>query len=70
MLQSIPQQRDDGWAVTTPDRANFAATFLPQFNRWLDENYEYHNTHAVLVEHAGKLAFERYLDGQDLQFNE
>jgi len=65
MLDTKPLQLQDGW----PDIGFYEAQFDPQplsdLTQWIEENYEYQNTHAVLIEHAGYLVYELYLEGQD-----
>ena len=63
MLNTIPLQLQDGWSVASPVQANLDVQSLSDLTRWIEETYEYHNTHAVLIEHAGHLIYELYLDG-------
>ena len=65
MLNTIPLQLQDGWSIASPVEANLDAQSLYDLTRWIEETYEYHNTHAVLIEHAGHLVYELYLKGQD-----
>ena len=65
MLNTMPLQLQDGWSVASPVQANLDVQSLSDLTRWIEETYEYHNTHAVLIEHAGHLVYELYLKGQD-----
>lgn len=65
MLNTIPLQLQDGWPVASLDRASLDVRSMSGLTRWIKENYEYHNIHAVLIEHAGHLVYEVYLEGQD-----
>jgi CubicO group peptidase (beta-lactamase class C family) len=65
MLNTIPLQLQDGWSIASPVEANLDVQSLSDLTRWIEETYEYHNTHAVLIEHAGHLIYELYLDGED-----
>lgn len=61
---AIPPQRDDGWKVGRPEEAGFSSAGLEELSRELAAG-TFTNTHAVLVEHDGRLVFERYFDGPD-----
>ena len=65
VLNTKPLQLQDGWPVASPVEANLDARSLSDLTRWIEETYEHHNTHAVLIEHAGHLVYELYLKGQD-----
>ena len=65
MLNTIPLQLQDGWSTASPVEANLDVQSLSDLTRWIEETYEYHNTHAVLIEHSGHLVYELYLKGQD-----
>jgi CubicO group peptidase (beta-lactamase class C family) len=65
MLNTIPLQLQDGWSIANPVEANLDMRSLSDLTRWIEETYKYHNTHAVLIEHAGHLIYELYLDGED-----
>jgi CubicO group peptidase (beta-lactamase class C family) len=65
MLNTMPLQLQDGWSIASPVEANLDVRSLSDLTRWIEEIYEYHNTHAVLIEHAGDLIYELYLDGED-----
>ena len=65
MLNTKPSQLQDGWPVARPDEAFLDARSLTELTQWIEETYEYQNTHAVLIEHAGRLVYELYLRGQD-----
>lgn len=65
MLNTMPLQLQDGWSIASPIETNLDVQSLSDLTQWIEENYEYHNTHAVLIEHAGNLVYELYLKGQD-----
>ena len=65
MLNTKPLQLQDGWPVSSYDQAYLDDQAMSGVTRWIEENYEYHNIHAVLVEHAGHLVYEVYLRGKD-----
>ena len=64
-MNTNPQKRHDNWPVTTPERASLDPQALSDITRSLASSYEYPNVHAVLIEHAGHLVYEHYLEGQD-----
>ena len=70
MLNTIPLQLQDGWPIASPDETYLDARSLSDLTRWIEETYEYQNTHAVLIEHAGHLVYELYLKGQDGVFGD
>lgn len=61
---SAPAQRDDGWAVAKPSEAGFDPAALAALSETI-ESGEIRNVHAVLVAQAGRLVYERYLEGRD-----
>ena len=65
MLNTIPLQLQDGWSIASPGEANLDVQSLSDLTGWIEETYKHHNTHAVLIEHAGHLIYELYLDGED-----
>jgi CubicO group peptidase (beta-lactamase class C family) len=65
MLNTTPLQLQDGWSIASPVEANLDVLLLSDLTQWIEETYEYQNTHAVLIEHAGHLVYELYLEGQD-----
>ena len=69
-LNTKPLQLQDGWPVASAVEARLDARALADLTRWIEETYEYHNTHAVLIEHAGHLVYELYLKGQDGSFGD
>jgi len=68
-LDTKPLQLQDGWPVASPGEAHLDARSLSDLTQWIEETYEYQNTHAVLIEHAGHLVYELYLEGQDSRFD-
>ena len=65
MLNATPLQLQDGWPVASLEEAHLDALAIADLTQWIEETYEYHNTHAVLIEHAGYLVYELYLQGKD-----
>lgn len=59
-----PPQLSDGWAVAAPEDAGFDAGALAKLTKRIRNN-EFPNTHAVLIEHDGRLVYEQYFDGTD-----
>lgn len=70
MLETQPLRLKDGWPVASFNMANLDARSMSDLTRWIEENYEYHNIHAIVVEHAGYLVYEVYLGGQDSRYYE
>ena len=70
MLKTKPLQLRDGWPVASYEEAHLDSESMSGLTRWIKENHEYHNTHAVLIEHAGHLVYEVYLEGEDQRFYE
>ena len=65
MLNTTPEKLQDGWLVARPEEANLDFNTLAEITMALESGYEYPNVHAVLIEHAGRLVYELYLDGED-----
>ncbi len=65
MLNTTPLQLQDGWSIASLEQAHLDARDISDLTRWIEESYEYHNIHSVLVEHAGHLVYEVYLEGMD-----
>lgn len=59
-----PVQRDDGWAVASLGQAGFDETAMLELTRAI-RGGDYPETHAVVVEHAGRLVYEAYFKGED-----
>ena len=70
MLKTTALNLRDGWPVTSPGEAGLDSRSLAEITAWIEEIYEYQNTHAVLIESAGQLVYELYLKGQDGVFGE
>jgi CubicO group peptidase (beta-lactamase class C family) len=60
----VPAQLDDGWTVGTLAAARLDADSIAAITRAIEDG-EYPNTHALLVEHDGKLVYEAYFAGTD-----
>ncbi|MEM6677980.1 MAG: serine hydrolase [Pseudomonadota bacterium] len=63
-IDSAPELRTDGWHVGRPSQAGFDPEALSTLIDRI-ETGEIPNVHAVLVEHDGRLVFERYFSGAD-----
>ena len=59
-----PEALDDGWATAAPSEAGFDPSGLEELTRAV-ESGAIHNVHAVVIEHAGRLVYERYFKGPD-----
>ena len=70
MIDTNPIRRQDGWPVATPGEAGMDAGVLAEITAMLDDDFEYPNVHAVLIEHAGKLVYEHYRQGSDGVFGD
>ena len=63
-VSNPPSERDDGWQVGTLAEAGFDLDVMHDLDRKLD-NKQFTNVHMVVVEHGGKLVYEKYLSGTD-----
>lgn len=63
-LDKAPREMRDGWSVARPSTAGFNPQKLANLTKKLEAG-EIHNVHAVIVEHDGKLIYERYFSGSD-----
>lgn len=59
-----PEDIGDGWITMAPSKAGFDPARLAQLTSSIARG-DIHNVHAVLVEHAGALIYERYFSGPD-----
>lgn len=59
-----PQQEGDGWAVASPRDAGLDEVALVQLTEAIRSG-EIRNTHAVVIEHSGRLVYEEYFAGKD-----
>jgi CubicO group peptidase (beta-lactamase class C family) len=59
-----PPALDDGWAVGAAGASGFDEAALARLSQDI-ETGEFPNTHALLVEHDGRLIFEEYFEGSD-----
>lgn len=64
-LDSPPIRLDDGWSVAAPAEAGLNPAALAQLIDQIDSAASIPNVHAVIVEHKGRLVFERYWRGKD-----
>lgn len=63
-----PPRLDDGWRVTTPEKAGFERTTLDALTQriaGLDPRTQPHLIHSLLVSHQGALVYEEYFYGHD-----
>lgn len=65
MLNTTPARLQDGWLIANPEEAYLDLKWLSEITQAINNGYEYPNVHAVLIEHAGRLVYELYLDGED-----
>lgn len=63
-FDAAPETRDDGWRVDRPSTGGFDPKALAALTERIQAG-EVPNVHAVLVEHDGRLIFERYFRGRD-----
>jgi CubicO group peptidase (beta-lactamase class C family) len=63
-IEAAPPVLTDGWRVAAPAEAGFEPGALAALTADLDAG-AYPNTHAVLIEHDGRLVFEEYFEGDD-----
>ena len=63
-LDRAPADLGDGWAVGKPSHAGFDPEALASLVADIDKGV-LPNVHAVLIEHDGRLVFERYWPGDD-----
>lgn len=63
-VTSAPLQRDDGWPVATLAEAGLDPAALAAIVEKIDDGW-IPNVHALLIEHEGRLVFERYWPGED-----
>ena len=61
---SPPVQREDGWPVAAAGTAGFNEASLAALTQAIRDG-KHLNTHAVLVEKAGRLVYEAYFEGAD-----
>ncbi len=65
----IPVQRSDGWRIGKLTDSGFDETAFRKLTADLKAGV-FPNTHAVLVEHDGRLVYEQYLAGRDERWGE
>ncbi len=63
-ITTAPSALADGWAVAKPTEAGFDPQALAELVDKVDLGW-IPNVHALLIEHQGKLVFERYWPGED-----
>ena len=64
-----PVQREDGWSVAAAGTAGFNEAALAALTQEIRDGVSL-NTHAVLVEKAGRLVYEAYFEGPDERLGE
>jgi CubicO group peptidase (beta-lactamase class C family) len=64
-----PPELSDGWRVARPSEAGFDPVALAALTDAI-EGGTIPNVHALVVERAGRLVFERYFDGEDERWGE
>lgn len=63
-IDTTPTQLDDGWEVGETAGVGFDPEFLSTLVEKIDSGW-IPNVHAVVIEHDGRLVFERYRAGED-----
>ena len=66
---SPAQKLDDGWSISTPGASGFDTVLMQRLDEKLELG-EFVNAHIVVIEHDGKLVFEKYLSGEDQNWGE
>ena len=61
---AAPTSLSDGWTVAAPKEAGFDETALAELTKSI-KGGGFRNTHAVLIEHDGRLVYEQYFEGKD-----
>ncbi len=64
VLDQAPARLDEGWAVAAPSEAGFDPGALAAISARIESDV-IRNVHAVVVEHDGRLVYERYFTGED-----
>ncbi len=68
-IDTTPAQLDDGWAVAETAEAGLDPDILSTLVDRIDSGW-IPNVHAVVIEHDGRLVFERYRPGEDENWGE
>ena len=63
-IDTAPAERADGWVVAKPTEAGLDPQALSELVGKTDTGW-IPNVHALLIEHEGRLVFERYWPGED-----
>jgi CubicO group peptidase (beta-lactamase class C family) len=61
---TAPAVLGDGWAVAEPAEAGLDPDALATLVELIDAGVNFQKVHAVLIEHKGRLVFERYWPGE------
>ena len=64
-MNTAPPSLGDGWAVTELAEARLDPAVFSILVERIDSGW-IPNVHALLIEHKGRLAFERYWPGEDV----
>lgn len=64
-INTAPAGLDDGWAVAKPTEAGLDPDAIATLVELINAGVNYQNVHALLIEHEGRLVFERYWPGED-----
>lgn len=64
-IDAAPAALADGWEVAKPTDAGFDTKALSELVEKIDSGW-IPNVHALLIEHEGRLVFERYWPGEDI----
>jgi CubicO group peptidase (beta-lactamase class C family) len=68
-INNAPASLGDGWAVARPADAGFDQDALAAYVKRIDAGIDVPNINALLIEHEGRLVFERYWPGEDRILN-
>lgn len=64
-IDTTPAALADGWPVAKPADVGLDPEALSDLVQLIDSGVNVQNVHAVLIEHRGRLVFERYWAGED-----
>ena len=59
-IGTAPAELGDGWPVAAPSEARLDRGALTSLVEMIETSPTVPNVHAVLIEHRGRLVFERY----------
>ena len=62
---TVSKPTEDGWKMAKPIEAGLDPAALADLAALINVDATYPNVHALLIEHRGRLVFERYWPGED-----